>query len=458
MPLSRQRRNIIQNFLKEKQTHTKEWLCCGQNFHDIETIGKHVHQYHEKEIVERELQAQQKLEEAAQLTADNQANLQKLKSRRGNKGSSDPIAVTCNCDANASKVILFYKYAPVEDPIQFALDHEKYCANMTGKVRIAAEGINATLAGTNEDIDRYLDWLTHTPIFQRDPTLDDLKSSVPLSLLDPHTPRYKFFKPSAGCVHVFSELSVKVVDEICPLGASSVVLSKLNTTDHKHGKLSPEDFHKILAHRHEEDYILLDTRNYYESKIGHFEGAIQPPIRKFSQFPEFVERNKEAMKNKTILTYCTGGIRCEKATAFLREALPNEEIFMLDGGIHNYLEWWKQKDKNAHPLNEKEGEAIWQGKNYVFDARQSLGVDSIDNIVSQCQFCHTPWDTYAKCASVGCHLLVLCCDECKKTKPEQKVYCCSQCQSAKASKDLCACEKERKENEMKRLESLKGPF
>ncbi|KAL7313806.1 hypothetical protein PS15m_007497 [Mucor circinelloides] len=438
MPISKSRRTIIQDFLKEKQIQSSKWHCCDIYFTSITDMGRHVNQCHQAQIDIREIQKREEKQEK-------ENNLYLLKQRRGKKGSSDPIATACQCQLEDFKVILFYKYTLVKDPIKFALDHQTYCANMTGKVRIASEGINATLAGSNHDIDAYLNWLTTTQPFDDD-ALSELRQPVSLQLDDPYTARYKFFKPSQGCHHVFAELSIKLVDEICPLGQTAVVLDKLQKPDHGHGKLSPGDFHAILAKRHQDDFILLDTRNYYESKIGHFEGAIQPPIRKFSQFPDYVERNKDAMRGKTILTYCTGGIRCEKATAYMRQALPDEEIFMLDGGIHNYMEWWKHKKEVEK--SDDDNDPVWQGKNYVFDARQSLSLCE-DSIVSQCQACHQPWDKYKKCGSAGCHLLVLRCDAC--CGAGEQVYCCDECQHGQQN-GLCACEKERRLREMQQLQ------
>ncbi|CEP17858.1 hypothetical protein [Parasitella parasitica] len=453
MPISKLKRTIVQDFLKEKQFESDKWRCCDKTFTSIVDIGRHVNKSHQTEIDSRELSILEEKQER-------QNDLCLLKQRRGKKvcgyylfyiklllinktkGSSDPIATECQCQPEDFKVILFYRYSLVKDPVKYALDHRHYCANMTGKVRIAGEGINATLAGTNKDIDQYLDWLTSTQPF--DDAADDLKRPESLRLDNTSTVRYKFFKPSQGCSHVFSELSIKLVDEICPLGQTNVVLEKLQKPDHSHGKLSPSDFHNILSKRHQDDYILLDTRNYYESKIGHFEGAIQPPIRKFSQFPSYVERNKDILRGKTILTYCTGGIRCEKATAFMRQALPDEDIFMLDGGIHNYMEWWKSKK----PDKDQGEDPIWQGKNYVFDARQSLALDD-KSIISQCQNCNQPWDKYKKCGSTGCHLLILYCDVCCSSN--QQVYCCLDCQNGQQN-GLCFCEKERRLRELEQLQ------
>lgn len=342
----------------------------------------------------------------------------------------------CQCQLDKYKVILFYRYVCIEDPLQFALDHQHFCRNMTGKVRIASEGINATLAGTDQDIDIYLDWLITTKPFK---DLAHLAHNEPLLLSDPSTSRYQFFKPSQGCVHVFSELSIKLADEICPLGQKTVILDKLSKSTHRQGKLAPQEFHEILSKRHQDDFLLLDTRNYYESKIGHFEGAVTPAIRKFSQFPEYIDRNKEAMRGKKVLTYCTGGIRCEKATAYMRQSLPEDtEIFMLDGGIHNYIEWCK---------NSNVVDPIWQGKNYVFDARQSLGLNN-ESIISKCQKCNKPWDQYKKCNTTGCHLLVLICDDC--FSPNDKISCCDDCEENQQN-GSCQCELQRRIEELKTI-------
>ncbi|KAI7906464.1 Rhodanese-like domain-containing protein [Cokeromyces recurvatus] len=433
MKVQKLTRNIVQNFFKEKQIDSQEWHCCNLEFKSIQGIGRHVHTHHQVDIHKREQEELHKLEEMNLY----KQNVQKLKQRRAKKGSSDPIRINCQCQqTNRSKVILFYKYVDIPDPLQFALDHQRYCTTLTGKVRIASEGLNVTLAGLNEDIDAYINWLIYTEPFAD--CLNSLESS--------QLARYQFFKPSAGCRHVFSDLSIRLVDEICPLGQNNIQLNNLKDTSQQHGKLSPEDFHHKLLLSSSNDILLIDTRNYYESKIGHFEGAIQPSIRKFSQFPEFVERNIESMKGKTIMTYCTGGVRCEKATAFMRQKLPNEQIYMLDGGIHNYLEWWEKKEQKEEDNNKK---SLWLGKNYVFDARQSLHHGSSTLIISTCQKCNkTPWDKYEKCASVGCHLLVLCCDDCYNSHCEGKIYCCSACKNGLSRHDLCICEKERRKKEL----------
>ncbi|KAF9279622.1 hypothetical protein BGZ68_007802 [Mortierella alpina] len=300
-----------------------------------------------------------------------------FRSRRAEKYGSDPISLSCTCDPSLGTVVLFYAYLPIADPLALAKLHKSWSSKLGlyGKVKLATEGINATLSGQSESIAEYIDHLTKHPDFAvlnlsgtaQDPIAGDR------ALLEKR--RYNFFKPTGGCRHVFGEtMSIKVVEEICPLGAPE--LSVYKDPENKRGKLPPSEFHqklKDLSGR--DDVVVLDVRNYYESDIGRFPGAITPPIRKFSSFRDYVDRNKDQFSGKTLLSYCTGGIRCEKATTYLRQSLASgdgsrpTEVLMLDGGIHNYLEWIKQENLAS--------DSLWLGKNYVFDARQSLGLEGM---------------------------------------------------------------------------------
>ncbi|KAI8370515.1 Rhodanese-like domain-containing protein [Radiomyces spectabilis] len=424
------RRQAFQNVLKSKQVSESQWKCCQTAFDSQELIGRHVNRCHNDEI-----DAWEALLWKQRAQTDDNASVNDtdpLKKRRAPKGASDPITLHCDCDLTNSTVILFYRYKQIPDPQTFAQDHLELCGplGLTGKVRIAAEGINGTLAGPKDAIETYINWVSTTPVLI-DKQLNQCDSDH----------RYEFFKPSQGCRHVFADLSIKLVDEICPLGQSSVTLEAISAR----GKLSPEDFHQHLEQlADKKDVLLLDTRNYYESRIGHFKGAVLPPIRKFSRFPDYIDRNKQELEGKTIFTYCTGGIRCEKATAYMRQALsPDTQIFMLDGGIHNYLEWWRQR---------KSDNALWQGKNYVFDARQALGVD--ESIVGVCQKCNKAWDKYTKCFGQNCHLLVLCCDDCLESTGG--AFCCNECREDKRGDDgVCECERLRRQDEMKPLVTAK---
>ncbi|KAI9253936.1 hypothetical protein BDA99DRAFT_562879 [Phascolomyces articulosus] len=443
----------IQRVIRDKKTSDTTWSCCDVEYSCHEVIGRHVHSQHTTDIEQWQDRLVKERQLKQQYTID-QAN-DEFRRRRTAKGSSDPITITnCNCNLDSCRVILFYKYVSVEDPIQYAQEHQDLCERLqlTGKVRISKEGLNITLAGSNSVVEQYLDWITTTPPFaieEGDAYLSKERNNDYALLAER---RYKFFKPSPGCRHVFADLSIKVVDEICPLGRPSMVgLDQLSEASGQVKKLEPQEFHEMLLEHQKKNQgtmVLLDTRNYYESRIGMFKDAITPAIRKFSRFPDYVDRNRESLNGKTIFTYCTGGIRCEKATAYMHQVLSDDtKIHMLKGGIHNYIEWCKRNDSNSPSL--------WLGKNYVFDARQALSLadeTSSINVVGMCQGCQIPWDVYQKCGSVNCHLLVLYCTSCVMTAVDNKVYCCSDCSdNIRGDDGVCGCERKRRAEEMKPL-------
>jgi predicted sulfurtransferase len=190
--------------------------------------------------------------------------------------------------------------------------------------------------------------------------------------------------------------------------------------------LSPSEFHQaILKSTTDSDAIILDTRNYYESQIGYFVNAITPPIRKFSDLPAYVNKNPE-LKSKKVFAYCTGGIRCEKASRFIQQSTGGQ-VSVLEGGIHNYLEWAKQE--NVDPL--------YFGANYVFDGRRVMGKGDAKIMTAKCLYCSMPCADYTKCVSKNCHLIIPACDECR-TKWH---HCCKPCEQG----NNCNCELQRKE-------------
>ncbi|KAG0302380.1 thiosulfate sulfurtransferase (rhodanese)-like domain-containing protein 2 [Dissophora globulifera] len=413
--------------LIDRQTGDSQWACCAITCDNAPAMYRHVAAHHDDL-----LQARIALEMAPSPPAAASPDLEgaaEFTSRRADKYGSDPINLSCQWH------ILFYLYIPIDNPLALANLHKTWAADLglSGKVKLAKEGINATLAGSTPSVLTYIDNFTSLPDIkslgldrpndsQSDTDREALKRS-----------RHNFFKPTAGCRHVFGEvMSIKVVEEICPLGAPE--LSVYNDPENRRGKLAPDAFHhKLKELQGKDDVVILDVRNYYESSIGRFPGAIAPPIRKFSSFRDYIDQNKDQFAGKTILSYCTGGIRCEKATSYLRQSLNSEDtqpakVYMLDGGIHNYLEWIKQEDS----LND----SLWLGKNYVFDARQSLGLEETtgvaehkDRLISFCQVCNKPCARYVKCDGFGCHRLVIACEVCSPLTlgSKSELHCCQEC-------------------------------
>ncbi|KAF9987539.1 hypothetical protein BGZ75_000431 [Mortierella antarctica] len=365
-----QARNTL---LRERRTGDNLWTCCDLTCDSAPQMYRHISARHEVEVQEQA--NKQLLRMRSRPASKAEQGNPEFRSRRAEKYGSDPISLSCSCDPSLGTVILFYAYLPITDPVALAKLHKSWSnkLGLYGKVKLATEGINATLSGHPESIVEYIDHLTELPDFEMlnlSGTAQD-QTEADRTLLEKR--RHNFFKPTGGCKHVFAEtISIKVVEEICPLGAPE--LSVFQDPENKRGKLPPSEFHqklKDLSGR--DDVVVLDVRNYYESDIGRFPGAITPPIRKFSSFRDYVDRNKDQFSGKTLLSYCTGGIRCEKATTYLRQSLQSgdgsrpTEVLMLDGGIHNYLEWIKQENLSS--------DSLWLGKNYVFDARQSLGLE-----------------------------------------------------------------------------------
>ncbi|KAF9142482.1 thiosulfate sulfurtransferase (rhodanese)-like domain-containing protein 2 [Linnemannia schmuckeri] len=319
-------KNRAQNeLLRQRQTGDGNWSCCDLTCDKAPAMFRHIAAAH-SDIVQAQtsvhladmlqLKASTSTTQYHQGQGHSQGNDVEFKSRRAEKYGSDPINLTCQCDPALGTVILFYAYLPITDPLALARLHKAWFMDLElyGKVKLATEGINATISGLSASITEYIDRLTALPEFK------SLNLSCLATTTSQHSGdndinptlkkrRFDFFKPTEGCRHVFGEeASIKLVEEICPLGAPE--LSVYHDPKNKEGKLPPKEFHeKLKESEGRDDYVVLDVRNYYESSIGHFPGAITPPIRKFSSFRDYVDRNRELLAGKTILSYCTGGIR-----------------------------------------------------------------------------------------------------------------------------------------------------
>ena len=282
-------------------------------------------------------------------------------------------------------VILYYNFKKIPDPKQFCQEHKGFCQSqgLKGRVYIAQEGINGTLSGTKENIERYKQYLCAQPGFSDTEFKEDDCSYIP-----------------------FQKLIVKVRPEIVALKASV----KIDPTT-EHGKhLSPQEWKQALESK--EDYLLLDIRNDYEGKIGHFEGAVIPDAKKFYDFEKWIDRSN-LDKNKKVLMYCTGGIRCEKFS-LLMEKKGFKDVYQLHGGIINYAQ--------------KVGDAHYKGKCFVFDDRLAIPVQkSGEDPVSQCDLCHEPCDDYINCANPLCNELYLCCPSCAE---KMQGACSEECQNS----------------------------
>jgi len=270
--------------------------------------------------------------------------------------------------------ISFYKYFPIQNPQEFRDHLYKHLYNLKvfGRIYIAKEGINAQASIPHscfEALKNFLYSIEQLNGIRLNVAVDDDGKS-------------------------FWVLRVKVRDKIVADGIDDPFFSM----DNKGKYVNAEKMNELLK---DSSTLVVDFRNHYEYEVGHFENAIEIPSDTFrEQLPMAADMLKDKA-DKNIIMYCTGGIRCEKASAYmLHKGLKN--VFHLEGGIINY----------AREIKEKGLESKFTGKNFVFDER--LGERVTEHIISHCHQCGKPCDTHTNCKNDGCHLLFIQCEECAK--------------------------------------------
>ena len=285
--------------------------------------------------------------------------------------------------SNLERITLsFYKYVIIKDTVKLRDDLFIFwnSIDVLGRIYIANEGINAQLSLPKKNFKIFSNHLMKIPF------LKDLRFNI---ALEPH-------------LKSFLKLKIKVRDKIVADGLND---DSFDVT--KKGKhLNAKEFNKIMK---DKDAIVLDMRNHYESEIGHFKEAICPDVDTFRDSLSIIERdilvNK---KNKKLLMYCTGGIRCEKASAYFKHK-GFQNVYQLKGGIIEYV---KQVKKQGLENN-------FIGKNFVFDNR--MAEEAGKEVIANCHQCGTPFDIHTNCANDACHLLFIQCNDCKEIMEN----CCS---------------------------------
>ena len=279
----------------------------------------------------------------------------------------------------AWSVILFYKYVPIAEPEVFAAAQRTLCSSLglKGRVLIAAEGINGTLAGPVEAINEFVRQL------HGDARFADVAIKV-----------------SHGDSGTFPKLVVKVRSEIVTLGAGPIAPEQDN-------QLSPAEWKQMMED--DPEAVVLDIRNRFESDAGRFEGAVVCEIENFRDLPAYVDR-LEPLKEKKILMYCTGGIRCEKASALLRSR-GFKDVFQLHGGIVSYQEQF--------------GNEHWQGECFVFDLRMTVRVDEGLVQIGRCAHTDRPTSRFVNCLHDPCHKLFILSEEAERANPDYRL--CPEC-------------------------------
>jgi len=279
------------------------------------------------------------------------------------------------------KTISFYRYAQIENVKEF---RDKLWVGfeslgVLGRIYVATEGINAQISLPEKNLDAFREFLE---------SFDALKNL-----------RLNIAVDDDG--KSFWVLKIKIREKIVADGIEDPDFDVTKTGIY----LDPKAYNELTS---KEDTIVIDMRNHYEYEVGHFEGAIEIPSDTFrEQLPMAVDMFKDH-KDKHVIMYCTGGIRCEKASAyFLHKGFKN--VYHIEGGIINYVN--KAKEQGL-PIK-------FKGKNFVFDGR--LGERITDDIIANCHQCGEPCDTHINCANEGCHLLFIQCEKCA----EKYEKCCS---------------------------------
>ncbi|HEX7259656.1 MAG TPA: rhodanese-related sulfurtransferase [Candidatus Saccharimonadia bacterium] len=290
------------------------------------------------------------------------------------------------------KIILYYKFAPVPDPQAVMLWQKTLCESLglKGRIIISKQGINGTLGG---DVSALKKYAKATKLFQ------PFKGTV--------------FKWSAGTADHFPKLSVKVRDEIVTFGAADEIRVDEHGVVGGGQHLSPADVHKLVKERGG-DVVFFDGRNVHEAAIGRFKNAVIPNVGHTREFREELKDAKyDAIKKKPVVTYCTGGIRCEVLSVLMKNR-GFQEVYQIDGGIVKYGETYKNK-------------GLWEGSLRVFDDRMNMWFGETDDHIANCMVCGSKTSNQENCSGNGCRMLTVICEDCLQAKAT--IYCSPTCTS-----------------------------
>ncbi len=284
-----------------------------------------------------------------------------------------------------SVMLLFYKYVAIDDPEQFRDDHRALCERLgiKGRFIVAHEGLNGTCeAPTPEAANEYVQTITSDPRFK-----------------DMH------FKYSKGTGNAFRKLKVRARPEIVSLGLGDEDIDPNQLTG-KH--LKPEELHEWFTNK--EDFVIVDMRNEYEHQVGHFPNSILPSFKNFRDLPKILPQ-LESLKDKKVLTVCTGGVRCEKASGYLLSK-GFKDVSQLDGGMVSYMEQYPGQN--------------FLGSMYTFDGRVVMDYDGGNHpVIGRCKICETPSERIVDCKHESCHGQYITCDTC--FEKHGKIYCRDRC-------------------------------
>ncbi len=275
------------------------------------------------------------------------------------------------------KVILYYKFVPVTDPAMTMRWQRELCTRLSlkGRIIISPHGINGTLGGEIENVREY----------KRDMNRSVLFKNI-------------IYKWSDGEKGHFPKLSIKVKDELVAFKAADELVVSEQGVENGGVHLKPEQVHKLVQERGEE-VIFFDGRNTYEAQVGRFKGAMIPDVKTTPDFVKELDDPKyDAIKERPIVTYCTGGVRCEILSVLMKNR-GFKEVYQIDGGIVKYGQTYGD-------------DGLWEGSLYIFDGRMNhrFSANSVD--IGECVHCQSKTSNFINCADMSCNRLVLVCEAC----------------------------------------------
>lgn len=299
-----------------------------------------------------------------------------------NLTSQEKLKEQIQKDRTPRTTVSFYQYSHIENPNNFRDELFLNLSNfgVLGRIYVAHEGINAQISVPTDKFKKFKDYLYSFPF------LHGIRLNIAVE----------------DNSKSFWVLKIKVREKIVADGITDETFDVQNRGDY----LSAEKFNELTGNP---ETVVVDMRNYYEYEVGHFENAIEVPSDTFREQLPMAAEMLEDKKNSPVVMYCTGGIRCEKASAYLKHQ-GFKKVFHLEGGIIKYV----------HDVKEKGLENKFKGKNFVFDSRLAEKIS--DDVLSNCHQCGNPSDTHTNCENRACHLLFIQCESCR----EKFSGCCSE--------------------------------
>ncbi|MFT4245785.1 MAG: rhodanese-related sulfurtransferase [Micrococcaceae bacterium] len=284
------------------------------------------------------------------------------------------------------KVILYYRFTPISDPEAIKLWQKELCKRLglKGRILISKHGINGTVGGSMDKVKEYVRETKTYPAF-----------------------RGTDIKWSEGSSNDFPRLSVKAREEIVSFKAGDELKVDERGVVGTGKHLSPGKLHKLVE-ENKDDVVFFDGRNAYEAEIGRFKGAVIPNTETTKDFIDELDSGKyDHLKDKKVVTYCTGGVRCEILSSLMKNR-GFKDVYQIDGGIVRYGETYGNK-------------GLWEGSLYIFDRRMNQEFGKNTEVLGTCTRCQSKTSNFENCARPECHKLVLLCEDCFANE----VICCS---------------------------------